>query len=66
MKEFLHYLTMVIILLGGIALLILGIIWFTRGANLMGIGMLIMGGVALSNFYLHMRSMKKHENRKQS
>lgn len=64
MKEFIHYLVMAIILLGGVALLVLAIIWFIRGANLMGLGMLVMSLVAFSNYYLHGRSMKKYGDRR--
>ncbi|PCI21309.1 hypothetical protein COB64_00295 [Candidatus Wolfebacteria bacterium] len=64
MSKFLHYFAMMIILLGGIALLVLSVIWFIQGILLMGIGMLIMGLVALSNYFLHVQSMKmKDENR---
>jgi len=50
---------MAIILLGAIVLIILGLMWFSRANNLMGIGMLVMGVIALSNYYLHVQSMKK-------
>lgn len=63
MNKFLHQLSMWLILTGGLALLYIAYIWFQRDNLIMSIGMLIMGVVAFSNFYLHrsmMSSNKKH------
>ena len=59
MDSFFHQVAMWLIFLGGLALLYFAFVWFGKDNNLMGSGMLIMGVVALSNFYLHRRMMKK-------
>jgi len=60
MNKFLHQIAMWLIFLGSLALLYLAFIWFGRGNNIMGVGMLTMGVIALSNFYLHRRMMRKN------
>ncbi len=35
------------------------IVWYMRENIMMSLGMIIMGLIALSNFYLHRRMMKK-------
>ena len=61
MKEIFHQIAMWLIFLGGLALLYLAFAWFQRGNAFMGIGMLIMGIIAESNFYLHRRMMRDRE-----
>jgi len=57
--ELLHQIAMAVILLGGVALFLLALWWFSKGNIPMGSGMLIMALVAGSNFYLHRMMMKK-------
>jgi len=59
MPEILHQAAMLAIILGSIILFLLAFIWFSRGNAMMGYGMFIMGTIALSNYYLHRRMMKK-------
>lgn len=59
MSETLHQAAMLIIFLGSIALFLLAFLWFSRGNSMMGFGMFVMGVVAMSNYYLHRRMMKK-------
>jgi len=56
-NEFLHQVAMGTIITGSLVLLYSSYIWFTRNNILMGIGMLVMGLIAISNFYLHRRMM---------
>jgi len=56
-NEFLHQVAMGTIVVGSLVLLYSSYIWFTRNNILMGIGMLVMGLIAISNFYLHRRMM---------
>jgi len=58
MDKYFHQIAMWSIFIGSIILLYLAFFWFQKGNSIMGIGMLIMGIVALSNFYLHRRMMK--------
>jgi len=62
MDEFLHQLSMWIIFLGALALLYIAYVWFQKDNLLMASGMSLMGLIALSNFYLHRRMMKKKPN----
>jgi len=59
MSETLHKAAMLIIILGSVILFALAFIWFSRGNSMMGFGMFVMGAVAMSNYYLHRRMMKK-------
>ena len=59
MSETLHQAAMLIIVLGSILLLLLAFLWFSRGNSMMGFGMFVMSAVAVSNYYLHRRMMKK-------
>jgi len=61
--EVFHKPAMGIIFLGSLTLLYFAFVWFSRGNQIMGLGMLIMGLVAGSNFYLHLRMMK-HSKKK--
>jgi len=56
---YLHNIAMLIIVFGAIILLYLSFLWYEQGNLIMGGGMLVMGLIALSNFYLHRRMMKK-------
>jgi len=47
------------IVLGSIVLFVLAFIWFNQGNTMMGVGMLVMGFIASSNFYLHRLMMRK-------
>ena len=58
MNEILHQIAMWLIFLGALVLFYLAVIWFARGNIIMGVGMLSMGIIATSNFYLHRRMMK--------
>lgn len=55
----LHYISMGIIVIGSLVLFYLAFSWYTKENLLMSLGMLIMGLIALSNFYLHWIKMKK-------
>lgn len=48
-----------IVLVGGVLLLGLAFMWFARDNVLMGVGMLIMGAIAGSNYLLHLQAMKR-------
>jgi len=63
MHKFFHQIAMWFIFLGSVALFYLAFVWFGRGNIIMGAGMLIMGIIALSNFYLHRRMMKKNNKK---
>ncbi|MFH1325375.1 MAG: hypothetical protein ABIH49_01220 [archaeon] len=58
-KKIFHYLSMSVIVAGGFLLLYFSFLWYLRNNVLMSGGMLIMGLIALANFYLHLRGMKK-------
>ena len=58
-KELLHYVAMLVIVIGGFLLLYLSFLWYSQNNIIMGVGMMIMGLVALSNFYLHLVKMKR-------
>jgi len=58
MPEILHQVAMLIIFLGSVIFFLLAFIWFSRGNTIMGFGMLVMGAIAMSNYYLHRRMMK--------
>jgi len=59
MPEMLHQAAMLVIFLGSVLLFFLAFIWFSRGSAIMGSGMFVMGAVAMSNYFLHKRMMKK-------
>jgi len=59
MNKYFHQIAMWLIFLGSFVLLYLAIVWFKRDNNIMGFGMLVMGIIALSNFYLHRLMMRK-------
>ena len=59
MHKYFHQIAMWLIFTGGLVLLYFSFIWFARSNATMGIGMLAMGIIALSNFYLHRRMMRK-------
>jgi len=63
MNKLLHQIAMWLIFLGALVLFYLAYMWFTRGNPTMGVGMLVMGIIATSNFYLHRRMMKKDNER---
>lgn len=58
-KNLFHYIAMLIILVGGISLLYLSFLWYSQNNIIMGTGMMVMGLVALANFYLHLTNMKE-------
>ena len=58
-NKYLHYTSMVVILGGSLILFYLTFLWYVKENIIMGTGMLIMGLIALSNFYLHWRNMRK-------
>jgi hypothetical protein len=58
-KHLFHYIAMFIILSGGFSLLYFSFFWYSKNNLSMSFGMLIMGLIALSNFYLHWIKMKK-------
>ena len=60
-KNLLHYAAMLIIVIGGFFLLYLSFLWYSQDNIIMGMGMMIMGLIALSNFYLHLTKMKKNK-----
>jgi len=59
MHKYFHQIAMWLIFLGGLVLLYLAIVWFGRGNDVMGLGMLIMAIIAESNYFLHRQMMKK-------
>lgn len=63
MYKYFHQIAMWLIFVGSLVLLYFSFVWFGRGNAIMGIGMLAMAVIALSNFYLHREVMKK-ENEK--
>jgi len=63
MQEFFHQLAMWLIFLGALALIYLAFVWFDRGNTIMGFGMLIMGIIASSNFYLHRKMMQRDKGK---
>lgn len=58
-KHFFHYIAMAVILFGGLILLYFSFVWYLKDNMIMSAGMLVMGMVALANFYLHLTNMKK-------
>ena len=63
MHELFHQIAMWLIFLGSLALFYFAFVWFGRGNTIMGLGMLIMGIIALSNFYLHRRMMLRDKRK---
>lgn len=59
MRGLFHQIAMSLIFMGGLVLFYFSAIWFQKGNFIMGAGMLVMGVVAMSNFYLHRDMMKK-------
>jgi len=59
MDKYFHQITMGLIVVGALVLLYLSAVWFTRDNIIMGVGMLVMSIIAFSNFYLHLRMMKR-------
>ena len=57
--KYLHNIAMLVMVLGAIVLFYLSFLWYQQGNQIMSIGMLVMGLIASSNFYLHLRMMKK-------
>jgi len=56
---YLHKIAMLIIVVGAIILFYLSFVWYQRSNFIMSVGMFVMGLIAVSNFYLHGRMMKK-------
>ncbi len=63
-NEYLHQIAMWIIVLGALILFYFAIVWYMQDNIIMSLGMIIMGLIALSNFYLHKRMMKKKSGKK--
>lgn len=63
MSKLFHQIAMWLIFIGGFVLLYLAIVWFVRGNNHMGFGMLIMAIIAESNYFLHRQIMKKNDKK---
>ncbi|GMQ95095.1 MAG: hypothetical protein BMS9Abin13_205 [Patescibacteria group bacterium] len=59
MHKYFHQIAMWSIFIGGLVLFYFALAWFQKGNLVMGAGMLIMSIVAMSNFYLHRKTMKK-------
>ncbi len=57
--KYLHQISMWLIIIGSLILFFLSFLWYVKGNMIMSFGMMIMGGIALSNFYLHWKRMKK-------
>lgn len=58
-NKFLHNIAMGIILIGSLILFFIAFYWYETNNIFMTLGMIIMGFVALANFYLHLVKMKK-------
>jgi len=55
----LHNLAMLIIVVGAVILFYLSFVWYQQNNIIMSVGMFVMGLIAVSNFYLHRRMMRK-------
>ena len=51
--KYLHNVAMLTIVFGAIVLFYLSFLWYQESNLIMGLGMLVMGLIASSNFYLH-------------
>ena len=62
-KDVLHIIAMWVILIGSLALFYIAFKWYSEKNFFMGSGMMIMGLIALSNFYLHWKRMVHQKRR---